>query len=280
MTDNRGEPWAVKSMDELLALARAMEQEAIAGYVALAERMRHEDRSDLAEVFEALRAEEEGHLGNVERWIGRAHLATPPAVPQLPPIFDDEGAFLVAPELLSSYRAFSTAVRNEERAFVFWTYVAAHAQNDDIRHAAERMAREELAHVAILRRARRLAFHDERNVAVSGAGTTPSSLEARLSQLLEERALRSTGKEAERFAALASEARQRSGELLVPPLSPCPSLGAVSDRVAGGLLPLCQFLLDFYLDFSDRARNEEAKLRAQELAGSLIRCLHAVRAQG
>ena len=54
----------------------------------------------------------------------------------------------------------------------------------------------------------------------------------------------------------------------------------LSDRVAGGLLPLCQFLLDFYLDFSDRARNEEAKLRAQELAGSLIRCLHAVRAQG
>ena len=143
-------------MEELLALARSMEQEAIEGYVSLGSRMRDLGRPDLAAVFDALVAEEEGHLSNVDTW--RDALGQPKAaVPAHPPeeLFDDEGAGIVAPELLSAYRAFSMAVRNEERAFVFWTYVAAHANSEEIRQASERMAREELGHIAKLRRERR-----------------------------------------------------------------------------------------------------------------------------
>jgi hypothetical protein len=73
--------------------------------------------------------------------------------------FDDEGAGTVAPELVDAYRAFSMAVRNEERAFSFWIYVAAQSPSPELRAAAEQMAREELDHVARLRRERRRAFH-------------------------------------------------------------------------------------------------------------------------
>ena len=32
------------------------------------------------------------------------------------------------PRVLTAYRSLAMAVRNEERAFAFWTYVAAHAE--------------------------------------------------------------------------------------------------------------------------------------------------------
>src|SRR5690606_12726414 len=110
----------------------------------------------------------------------RATIVHPPEA-----VFDDEGAGLVAPDMLSAYRAFSMAVRNEERAFVFWTYVAAHAKSDEIRSAAERMAREELGHVAKLRAERRRAFHLESRRVSDAARTDLRALEARLAGLIQ-----------------------------------------------------------------------------------------------
>ena len=104
--------------------------------------------------------------------------------------FDDEGAGTTAPSLLTAYRALSMAVRNEERAFAFWSYVAAHARSSDIREAAETMAHEELEHVATLRRERRHAFHSQRSLA-PGAGQRREAivdverLERRLAQRLD-----------------------------------------------------------------------------------------------
>ena len=277
MSDNRDEPWAVETMDELLALARAMEQEAIAGYVALADRMRHENRPDLAAVFERLVAEEEGHLGAVDRWISQSAVVLPSAVPLQEPMFDDEGAALVAPELLNSYRAFSMAVRNEERAFVFWSYVSAHAASEEIRQAAERMAREELGHVATLRRERRLAFHDLRRSGASPVHGEIAALELRLSDHLEARAIRAAGKEAERFRALAEAAQARSAVAVATPFGRSAVLDAVPEGADARLVPLCELLLDCYLDLAEREKEEEGRLRAQACAGELIACLQAVR---
>lgn len=277
MWDNRDEPWAVESMDELLALARAMEQEAISGYVALAERMRHEGRPDLAAVFEALTAEEESHLGNVDRWIAQSDVAIPPVMPLQEPMFDDEGAALVAPELLNSYRAFSMAVRNEERAFVFWTYVSAHAPSEEIRQAAERMAREELGHVATLRRERRRAFHDLRRAGVRPVRGEIASLELRLSDHLEARALRAGPRDAGRFRDLAVVAQARSAEAVANPFGPTPVLDVVPESAEARPVPLCELLLDCYLDLAEREKDEDTRLRAQARAGELIACLHAVR---
>ncbi len=264
-------------MDELLALARAMEQEAITGYVALAERMRHENRPDLAAVFEVLTAEEEGHLGNVDRWIEQSAVTIPAATPLQEPLFDDEGAALVAPELLNSYRAFSMAVRNEERAFVFWSYVSAHAPSEEIRQAAERMAREELGHVATLRRERRRAFHDLRR-----SGTRPvhgeiAALELRLSDHLEARAVRAAGRQAERLRGLAEEAQARSASAVAMPFGRTAVLDNVPEEAEARLVPLCELLLDCYLDLAEREKDEDARLRAQACAGELIACLPVVR---
>ena len=52
---------------------------------------------------------------------------------------------------MTPYRVLTIAVRNEERAFAFWSYVAAHADGEEVRLAAETMAKEELEHVAAFR---------------------------------------------------------------------------------------------------------------------------------
>jgi rubrerythrin len=278
MTDSKPEPWMVASMSELLALAHAMEQEAVAGYVALAERMRNQDRPDLAAVFDRLTAEEEGHLGNVDRWLVESGEAKPAAPVILSkPLFDDEGTAIIAPELLSSYRAFSMAVRNEERAFVFWTYVAAHAPSDAIRQAAERMAREELGHVATLRRERRLAFHDMRRSEVAAAPGDLASLELRLADQLAYSANQPAAKAADRLRPLAGDAQARAARLKTTPFGGSPLLERVPDGIGNQLVPLCEFLLDCYLDLAEREKTEEARDLAQEFASGVIQCLQIVR---
>ena len=164
---------SVKSLEELFAIAAAMEQEAATRYAEIAARMRQEGDPALAEVFERLSADEQGHLDSVVHWSEKTKGQAPDPARirwELPETFDDEGAATAHPRLLSAYRALSMAVRNEERAFAFWSYVAAHAEVPEIRQAAEAMAHEELGHVATLRRERRSAFHAERRQAHAGAG--------------------------------------------------------------------------------------------------------------
>lgn len=277
MDDGGREPWMIASMGELLALAQAMEQEAIIGYLALAERMRQENRPDLERVFERLIVEERGHLGNVDKWLAESGVVSTPTASPPEPLFDDEGAALVAPELLNSYRAFSMAVRNEERAFVFWTYVSAHAASEEIRKAAERMAREELGHVATLRRERRRAFHDLRKIHGEDAPVDLAALELRLSDHLEGASGRAGGARGEKFHALAREAQARSSALREPWANGAGALGRLPQGAADRMIPLIEFLLDSYLNLAEHQSAEDAHFRMQEFAGGLIRCLQAAR---
>lgn len=274
MPQKRTEPWVMASMTELLSFARAMEQEAVDGYVALAARMRVEERPDLAAVFDGLVAEEEGHLGKVDQWLGE-RAPQPVSLPE--PLFDDEGAGVVAPELLTSYRAFSMAVRNEERAFVFWTYAAAHASSEEIRQAAERLAREELGHVATLRRERRRAFHEMRHAESGSIRDDLPTLEGRLAELLIRIPAAALGETAERLRGLANEALERATALTATPPGETPLLQHVPANVTGRLVPLCEFLLDCYLDLAEHESTELARARMQTFASDLIRCLYVAR---
>jgi len=76
---------------------------------------------------------------------------------ELPENFDEEEA---RSHLLTPYRALAIAVRNEERAFAFFTYLAANAENEDVRRLAEQSAKDELDHAAVLRRERRKAWRN------------------------------------------------------------------------------------------------------------------------
>jgi rubrerythrin len=165
MADTVGPPLAaVKTADEMLAIAHAMEREAAARYAMLADCMRRVDQREVAELLDGLAAEERGHVDSVERLAQQTVHHAPEAAPAravLPKTFAREEEATAA-VLLSAYRTLSIAVRQEERAFAFWTYVAAHSPDAALRELAETFARQELIHAGKLRRARRRAFHAER----------------------------------------------------------------------------------------------------------------------
>jgi len=142
-----------------------MEREAADRYTGLAAEMQRQNKLDLATVFAELAAAEREHVDSVERWSqSRLGKAPDPALVrwEAPETFDSEtAAEIKTSRLMTPYRALSMAVRNEERAFAFWSYVAGFAKDPEIRKAAEAMAREELGHVATLRKERRRAYHSE-----------------------------------------------------------------------------------------------------------------------
>ncbi len=150
---------AASSVDEVLSLAHALEWQAASRYELFARCMREVGHAKLAEVFEALSAEERRHIESVER-LADSLLHRPPGADIIdwiiPETFSPEEA--PRPAELTVYEVLAIAVRSEERAFAFWTYVASTALSDEVRKQAEMMAHQELLHAAKLRHERRVAY--------------------------------------------------------------------------------------------------------------------------
>lgn len=276
MSPTNPDPWELASLDQLLAIARAMEREAIEGYQALSRRMSAMGRPDLTAVFNALVLEETGHLSKVDEWrhaSGREEIDIAATAPH--DLFQDEGAATVAPELMSAYRAFSTAVRNEERAFAFWTYVSAHAQSDAIKDAAERMAREELGHVSTLRKERRKAFHAER-AGSPDTKVTLNALEQELRRQIKAMVATISPNGATILRDHLREAHARGESIALHPFNIRPPYKIDPTRIIEAL-PLSEYLLDWYLDIGDRAKNEEDAGRGRLFAAQLVACLRTLR---
>jgi rubrerythrin len=237
-------------------------------------RMESENRPELARVFEQLVAEESGHLDNVAHWSRQVTGREPDLSAirwDLDPTFDDEGASVVAPERLSAYRAFSIAVRNEERAFAFWTYLAARSPSQDLREAAEQMALEELSHIATLRRERRQAFHRQRAAAATELRHWPlAALEERLAALLDAEGP---------SGPLSALARARAEALSRAPLGHSPLLDRVEPGGTDTARAVAELLLDAYLDLAERLASQEDRASAQHYATQLLDCITATRAQ-
>lgn len=295
----------VRSLDELFALAEVLETEAEARYAELAHTMRAIGLVAVAEVFEHLAAEERGHADEVAAWCRSGTGAVPDrdCIRWKPPTaFDDEEARSFGSSLLASaYRALSMAVRNEERAFALWTYIAAQAVDPAIRMAAERMALEELRHAALLRRERRRAFHAERGSHATGATRQRSAAEVmrlerslaalltslaaqdrtasgtRTAQLLDlargavamaNEAAAVEGAHAERHMAAAARRRDQA------------SPAAADDPAPEGLpgaLRLAERAVESYLAQADAAQDEAAMAQLQSLAERAIRRVAALR---
>lgn len=156
----------IGSIDELMAIAVGMEHEAALRYDQLGQAMDGRGEPDLAGLFRTLAALEREHESGLGRWADREGRATPlPAAFswRLPETFGDEAEGAQA-HTLTPYRALGVAVRNEERAFTFYSYLVAIAEAPDIRLRAEALAREELNHVHQLRVLRRRAFHMDRAI--------------------------------------------------------------------------------------------------------------------
>lgn len=150
---------AATTIDEVLALADALERQAVVRYELFGRSMRRVGHDNLANVFEALAAEEKRHVRGVER-LSEELLAGPPTADVMdwivPETFSPEDAG--APSQLTLHDVLAIAIRSEERAFSFWTHVAATTTSEPVRQQAESMARQELVHAAKLRHERRQAY--------------------------------------------------------------------------------------------------------------------------
>lgn len=265
------EPLGVlETLDELFALAHAMESEAAAKYAEFGAAMRAQGHDDLAAVFEGIAAEERGHVAHVDAWSEQrlGHEPNPAALRWLaPPTFEEEDAAeMSGSNLLTPYRVLTVATRNEERAFAFWSYVAANAARPEVRQAAETMAKEELGHVAAFRRERRKAFHAMRGeTATPQARQAAADLELRLAKALDE----SPGGH---FAELAAEARAMAVESRKFGLQ----AGGPKD---GSAAALAEALVDAYLEGVDASEDEDQLHAVQQLAERAVRRLAALRSR-
>lgn len=155
----------VVDMTTLVGIAKAIEDEAVRRYTMLAELMDRRGEPATAAAFRVMLEEERRHVAAVDRWA--ASVGEPVAAPedfqwQLPADLSSSWDEISGSALLTPYRAFALAVENEERAFSFYAYLAAHAENAQIRAEAEKLGAEELRHAALLRRWRRRAYRRER----------------------------------------------------------------------------------------------------------------------
>ncbi|MCW2242485.1 ferritin-like domain-containing protein [Azospirillum canadense] len=171
----------VRTVEELMDLATGMENDAAARYEELVIAMQRRDEPALADLFRRLAALEREHEEGIARWAVRDGLRPPAPAHypwRLPETFDNE-ADGAAAHTLSPYEALAIAVRNEERAFTFYTYVYAVAGSAEIQRRAKALAQEELSHVALLRDWRRRAYHAARPAASRGLPGSPEELRVR-----------------------------------------------------------------------------------------------------
>ncbi|SKA31967.1 Rubrerythrin [Enhydrobacter aerosaccus] len=148
----------VESVNALMAIAVAMEEEAGRRYCQIGERMRLQGERSLFELFTFLAGIEDKHAAQIRERSQSIGGRLPEGVAvgwDLPEGFQEEEG---RSYLLTPYSALAIAVRNEDRAFAFYAYLAAHAQDRGIREAAEELAKDELDHAALLRRERRKAW--------------------------------------------------------------------------------------------------------------------------
>ncbi|WP_234685868.1 ferritin-like domain-containing protein [Bradyrhizobium monzae] len=275
------------SLGELFALADAMEREAALKYDELAGAMREQGRQDLAGVFAELAAAEREHVGSVARWSqSRLGKLPDPALVrwQAPETFDAEATDEIkASRLITPYQALAMAVQNEERAFAFWAYMAAFADDDDIKTAAEAMAREELGHVATLRRERRRAYHREHPRSSDGATLRPAgvgkdrvdarTLELRLATQLDALEHHPWGAAGNRLRELREETLGMSEE--AAGIGSFPTAFAAHDAQA-----IAEALADTYLEEAENAGDQERVDLLQRMAMKAIARLAWLRSIG
>ncbi len=165
-------PRPPKSTATLLAMAISMEREAAARYDELAREMAASDNPELADLFDELGAEERRHEAHILAWGVTPAAPSKEAEmkwrsPEAPSQEDSDAAGGV--HLMTPHRALCLAVHNEERAFAFFSNIAAMAESHEVRERAESLAKEELAHVVRLRVERRRAWRAQTERAVASA---------------------------------------------------------------------------------------------------------------
>lgn len=285
----------IRDAEHLMAIAIGMENAAAARYRHLATRMERQQERGLADLFRRLADLEGSHEAGLRRWAERDGLASPLPLQHAwpyPETFGDE-ADGAAAHVLSPYRALAIAVRNEERAFVFYSYLSAMAPDAEVRRRADALAREELSHIAELRALRRKSFHAGRGEqpavprTVGEFRAAAAALEAGAARLCALAVRVSDGPTAALLRSLTDEAAARAGDAAggSTVLDAAQASGLLEDAALTpfGILRLtlrhCEEALAVYLAAAERASDPEVLAQAQALAETALARLAVIRAR-
>ncbi|MBR0841087.1 hypothetical protein JQ607_12900 [Bradyrhizobium liaoningense] len=276
-------PAPVRDIGELYAIAFAQAERAAQRYGKLAA-AGDEAFEPVRCVFEVLDQRERERAEAIEKAcieaIGRAPAKADLRWAPLDLVPAEELSDLENSLLATAYGAWALAVRHRERAFIFWTYIAARAEGARVRTAAESLAREALRDGNLLRRERRLAWRAGRKEAL--AAEAPAVTELSSAALLESLLLRDIFRWSQ-----DAPAPQRSQLLsLIGDGSQAPiadandtfphseTLGDIKRRA----LRRAEQLSSIYLDEADNAIDQSRLELAQQLAARSIARLAELRA--
>ena len=152
MTTTKTSGKAVHTVEELLAHALAMEEEASQRYAELADQMAVHNNQEVEALFRKLAIIEKKHLGHM------IELSADMVLPRIAP-WDYRWGGGESPEafdpadmhyLIRPYQAIALALEHERRAVDFYAELAAGARRADVRKLAEQFADEEREHVGWL----------------------------------------------------------------------------------------------------------------------------------
>jgi len=253
-------------------VAEALEHEAAARYRSLSARMARQGDLEMTALFDTLAGMEDRHASQIGdrslELLGHrpdvAHVKW-----ETPPGYDEDEARGAE---LGAYEALAFAVRNEERAFAFYSYLSAEAESDAIRAMAENFARDELQHAALLRQHRRRAFHTKRpatfetptNVDELRALARRWDAEAAAAHAGLADALRANGEDADAaiFQRLVDDEMRCAAGVQAAP--------AQGLRSAADGLRILEECFDRYATIAERSDDETLVAEAQNLASNIV----------
>jgi hypothetical protein len=279
-------PAPVRSLGELYAVAFDLAQRAAERYGSVAQQTDDNVRP-MRGVFERLAARERDRAADLSATCIAA-LGKPPDRADLrwTPVDlvpTSETSEIADSGLSTPYTAWAMATRQRQRAFAFWTYVIALADNAIVRSTAEAFARDALSDCNLLRRERRDAWRAERNAGTASAHTNRDDIEPASAALLESLLLKD-------MMAWSRELDpvRRERLLILHPAFAVPTflISALNDTDAGEAeieqvkhraLRRAEKLSNIYLDDADRAVDQSSMEFSQKLAEQSIMRLASLR---
>lgn len=141
-----------KTLDEFMAIALALENEAVDRYAEFADMMETHNNGEVAAMFRTMVGYETKHVQQIMDQMGwKSAPAVPRELVSWPGYESPEAAPLDGVHyLMQPYHALELALAAEQRAQAFYGQLAGATTNEAVRQAALEMQAEEAEHVALV----------------------------------------------------------------------------------------------------------------------------------
>jgi rubrerythrin len=148
-----GKPAAPQTLEDFMAQALAMEQEAVERYTEFADAMETHNNRDVAAMFRTMAGYEAKHAAQIMAEMGWTSAPPVPRQAVSWPGFESPEAVPIdeVHYLMQPWHALQLALAAEQRAEAFFAELARVAGNEAVRSAALELQAEEAEHVALVR---------------------------------------------------------------------------------------------------------------------------------